>query len=95
MWSSSAPAGRPVAYWNGASVGAIRGVSTAATAVVAIRRSAVPQAMGRILPLGLRSGMSCADAMAFMTGAGASPVQRSKMADASVSQAGVDVEVRA
>ena len=64
LWSSSAPAGFPIAYWCGLSVLAIVGVMCLVMALAMIRRRMVPQAMGRIWPFGFTSGMIRADARA-------------------------------
>ena len=69
LWSSSAPDGRPMAYWCALRVLAMLGVISFVTAVATILRSMVPHAMGRIRPLGLRSGMIRAEARALRVSA--------------------------
>ena len=54
-----------MAYWCGLSVVVIVGVMCLVIALAMIRRRMVPQAMGRMLPFGLTSGMIRAEAIAF------------------------------
>ena len=61
----SAPPGHPTAYWYGARVLATCFVMCFAVAAAAIRLRTVPHAMGRILLLGLSSGIMRAEASAL------------------------------
>ena len=65
LWSSSAPLGRPMAYWCVPRVLVIDWVVCLVMAVAMIRRGTVPQAIGRIFPLGFRRGMTRAEARAL------------------------------
>ena len=65
LCSSSAPERRPMAYWCGLRVVEMLGVICFVMADVTILRNMVPHAMGRILPLGFKSGMMRAEARAF------------------------------
>ena len=58
--SSSAPEGRPMAYWCGLRVVAMLGVMCLVIAAAMILRGMVPRAIGRMRPLGLSSGMTLA-----------------------------------
>eukprot|EP00973_Karenia_brevis_P033769 4658800-Karenia_brevis.AAC.1 len=53
-----------MAYWCGLRVVASCGVTCLVIAVATILRSMVPHAMGRMRPLGLRSGITRAEARA-------------------------------
>ena len=76
LWSSSAPASFPIAYWCGLSVLAIVGVMCLVMALAMIRRRMVPQAMGRIWPFGFTSGMIRADARASRVVGSILPIAR-------------------
>ena len=58
-----------MAYWNGLRVLAMLGVISFVMAEATILRSIVPHAMGRMRPLGLRSGMTRAEARALRVSA--------------------------
>ena len=66
LCNSSAPLGRPTAYWYLLVVLAMMGVMCLAIAVATILRGIVPHAMGLILPLGFISGIILAAVIAFM-----------------------------
>ena len=61
LCNSSAPLGRPTAYWYLLLVLAMMGVMCLAMAVATILLGIVPHAIGLILPFGLISGIFLAD----------------------------------